>query len=47
MVSEELEQYMEFQLQKARDNTGRTADDVIGNIYNLNIVVDGTENVGF
>ena len=29
------------------DNTGRTADDLIGNIYNLNILVDGTENVGF
>ena len=29
------------------DNTGRTLDDLIGNIYNLNIVVDGKENVGF
>ena len=32
---------------KALDNTGRTADDLIGNIYNLNILVDGKENVGF
>ena len=32
---------------KVLDNTGRTADDLIGNIYNLNILVDGKENVGF
>ena len=31
---------------KVLDNTGRTADDLIGNIYNLNILVDGKENVG-
>ena len=29
------------------DNTGRDQNDPIGNIYNLNIVVDGKENVGF
>ncbi|MDO4690657.1 MAG: autotransporter-associated N-terminal domain-containing protein, partial [Fusobacterium sp.] len=29
------------------DNTGRTEKDLIGNIYNLNILVDGTENIGF
>ena len=29
------------------DKTGRTEDDIIGNIYNLNILVDGKENVGF
>ena len=29
------------------DNTGRDEKDLIGNIYNLNIVVDGKENVGF
>ena len=32
---------------KTLDNAGRTAADLIGNIYNLNIVVDGKENVGF
>ena len=32
---------------KELDNTGRTADDLIGNIYNLNILVDGKETVGF
>lgn len=32
---------------KTLDNTGRNANDLIGNIYNLNIVVDGKENVGF
>ncbi len=32
---------------KTLNNTGRTANDLIGNIYNLNILVDGTENVGF
>ena len=29
------------------DSTGRDQNDPIGNIYNLNIVVDGKENVGF
>lgn len=32
---------------KVLDNTERTIDDPIGNIYNLNILVGGTENVGF
>ena len=32
---------------KTLDNTNRTGDDLIGNIYNLNILVDGKENVGF
>ena len=29
------------------DNSGRTLNDPIGNIYNLNITVSGRENVGF
>ena len=32
---------------KDLDNTGRGANDLIGNIYNLNIIVDCKENVGF
>ena len=40
----------DYQISKTTENinsTGRTVDDLIGNIYNLNILVNGNNNVGF
>ncbi|WP_158612524.1 autotransporter domain-containing protein, partial [Leptotrichia sp. OH3620_COT-345] len=48
-VGEGHKRVYDYQKEKGTnlDNTGRTVDDPIGNIFNLNILVGGRENVGF